>query len=370
MVYDILPEANLRDSDIRDTLVYHGGVLNADNNGFTDVRQFFGENARINKWARYKPESYKKNFGLTDEERFSNHYGLNLTSHQYLFGSASNIVVTDGKIDISNDKNGFLYKLCMGTLGGFEYILPQGGENSPYRLGDFRGYNPSAVNPLPYVADGTYKYTDVGAVDVPMTIATPVPNGLTMEILAFNTNTPLKDMYFGIVIYNDDLTDIIFGTQTADQKDKGRDVLTLINSQYATITNKRGTYKAKTFFSNTPIALNDYSATPSILLADDSVYTSVSLAPAYEAEVALTKEIKTISSAKYRLVVNVTNNTASAINVTSCSFLQSGNAYEDYADNVPLVIQAWQSGQVYFETPFKSDGFTATLVIDGNTYNV
>ena len=364
MVYDLIPETNVKAEDIRDTLNANGGSVS------NDLLTFFSTNAKVNKWARFKPESYKKNFDLTDEERMSNHYGLNLTSHQYLFGSASNIVVTDGKVDISNDKNGFLYKLCMGTIGGFEYILPQGGENSPYRLGDFRGYNPSAVNPLPYVADGTYKYSDVGAVDIPMTIATPVPNGLTMEILSFNANLPLKNMYYGMIIYNDDLTDVIFGTQTADQKDKGRNVLTLLNSQYATITNKRGTYKAKTFFSNTPIALNDYSATPSILLADDSVYTSVSLVPNYEAEVSLTKEIKTISSIKYRLVVNVTNNTPRDIVVTSCSFLQSGSLTEDYANNVPLTIQAWQTGQVYYETAIKPNSFTATLIIDNKIYNV
>ena len=365
-VYEILPEGNLSMDDVRDTLNANGGSVG------NELLSYFTTNAKINKWASFKPESYPKNFDLTADERFSNHYGLSMTSYDNLYGSA--ISVTSGKIDISNDKNGFLYKLCMGTLGQFEYILPQGGSSSPYRLGDFRGYNPKAVNPLPLVTGGTYKYTEAGSVDIPMSVASPSPNGLTMEILAFNANTLLKNMYYGMIIYNNDLTDVIFGTQTADQKSKGRNVLTLTNAQYATITNKRGTYKAKTFFSNKPIALNDYGFTqgeaPSILLADDDTYASVSLVPNYEAEVSLTKEIKTISSAKYRLVVNITNNTASPINVTSCSFLQPENAFEDYADNVPLTIQAWQSGQVYFETPFKPNSFTASLIIDNKIYNV
>lgn len=370
MVQNIIPETNVDVGDIRDTLAYHGGVFTSYEDGYSNVIQYFGQSAKINKWARFKPESYKKNFDLTDEERFANHYGLSMTGYASLFGSASNIIVKDGNIDISNDKNGFLYKLCKGTLGQFDYILPKGGENSPYRLGDFRGYNPTAVNPLPQVTSGTYKYSSNGLIDVQMNIATPSLNGLTMELLAYNANIPLKNLYYGMIIYTEGLTSVLFGTQTADQKNKGRNVLTLTNSQYATITNKRGEYKAKAFLSNIPIALNDYSAQPSILLADDDTTASVVLVPNYEESVGLTKEIKTISSTKYRLVVNVTNNSASAITVSSCKFLQSGSLVEDSANNVPLTIAAWETGQVYYEVSIKPNSFTATLVIDGNTYNI
>lgn len=364
MVYEFIPEANVRVEDIRDTLNAHGGSVN------NDLLTFFSTSAKINKWARFKPESYKKNFDLTEDDRFANHYGLSMTGYASLFGSASKIIVTDGKIDISEDTNGFLYKLCKGTLGQFDYILPKGGEDSPYRLGDFRGYNPIAVSPLPQVRTGTYKYSSNGLIDVHIDVPTPSLNGLTMELLAYNANTPLESLYYGMIIYNDGLTDVIFGTQTADQKGKGRNVLTLTDSQYASITSKKGEYKAKAFFSNIPIGLNDYSAQPSILLADDDTYSSVILVPNYEAEVSLVKEIKTISSTKYRLVVNVTNNTPRDIVVTSCSFLQSGSLVEDYANNVPLTIQAWQTGQVYYETSIKPNSFTATLIIDGNTYNI
>lgn len=371
MVYDLIPETNVKVSDIRDTLAYHGGVFTSYEDGYSNVIQYFGQSAKINKWARFKPESYKKNFDLTDDERFTNHYGLSMTGYASLWGNPQLVSVTDGKIDISKDTTGFLYKLCKGTLGQFDYILPQGGENSPYRLGDFRGYNPTAVNPLPQVTSGTYKYSSNGLIDVHMNIATPSINGLTMKLLAYNANTRLEDLYYGMIIYTDGLTDVIFGTQTAEQKSKGRNVLTLTNSQYATITNKRGEYKAKAFLSNIPIALNDYSAQPSILLADDDTAASVVLVPNYEDAIGLTKEIKTISSTKYRLVVKVTNNSASAITVTSCKFLQSGSLAEDSANNVPLTIAAWQTGQVYYETGILSgSSFTATLVINGTTYTV
>lgn len=365
MVYDLIPESNILLADIGDTLRAHGGSVNS------SPHTFFTASANINKWARYKPESYKKNFDLTDDERFTNHYGLSMTGYASLWGNPQLVSVTDGKIDISEDTTGFLYKLCKGTLGQFDYVLPKGGENSPYRLGDFRGYNPTAVNPLPQVTSGTYKYSSNGLIDVHMNIATPSINGLTMELLAYNANTPLQNLYYGMIIYTEGLTDVIFGTQTAEQKSKGRNVLTLTDSQYASITSKRGEYKAKAFLSNIPIALNDYSAQPSILLADDDAYSSVILVPNYEAEVGLTKKIKTISSTKYRLVVNVTNNSASAITVTSCKFLQSGSLVEGSANNVPLTIAAWATGQVYYETGILSgNSFTATLVINGKTYTV
>ena len=132
-VYEILPEANLSMDDVRDTLNANGGSVG------NDLVSYFSASANINKWAKYKPEDYKKNFNLTDDERKSNHYGLTMNAYQYLL-NASSIIAKDGKIDISNDKNSFLYKLCKGTLGQFDYVLPKGGENSPYRLGDFRRY--------------------------------------------------------------------------------------------------------------------------------------------------------------------------------------------------------------------------------------
>lgn len=366
MVYDLIPEINVKAEDIRDTLNANGGSVS------NDLLTFFSTSAKVNKWARYKPEDYEKDFDLTDDERFTNHYGLSMTGYASLFGNHQKVSVTDGKIDISEDTTGFLYKLCKGTLGQFDYILPKGGEDSPYRLGDFRGYNPNAVNPLPQVTSGTYKYSSNGLIDVHMNIATPSINGLTMELLAYNANTRLEDLFYGMIIYTDGLTDVIFGTQTAEQKSNGRYVLTLTDSQYASITSKRGEYKAKAFISDKPIALNDYTlaTNPSILLADDDSFSSVVLVPNYEAEVTLAKEIKTISSTKYRLVVNITNNTPRDIVVTSCSFLQSGNISEDYANNTPLTIQAWQTGQVYYETSIKPNSFTATLIIDGNTYNI
>jgi hypothetical protein len=374
-VYDILPNEDLRDVDIVATLNANGGTVDF------KKESWYKPSANINKWAKYKPVDHVAMFtdnisdwwqGKPSDGRITTG-GLFIGSgYASLWGSSSSILVYDDHIDISNDKNGFLYKLCKGTLGLFEYIRPRGEyPDSPYRISDFSGYNPSAVNPLPMVVEREYKYSTAGAIDIHMELATQVVNGLTLEDLQFNNNLNLRSMYFGIVIYNDDLTDILFGTQTAEQKNKGRNVLTLMDKDYATITNKKGIYKAKTFLSNIPIELNDYSAQPSILLADDDTEAVITLYPNYESGIELVAEYKSISSTKWRLVVNVTNNTFSDITITSCKFTQSGDAYSTNATNVPLTILAFKTGQVYYETGLLSgDSFTATLVIDGETYTV
>lgn len=373
-VYDILPDEDLRDVDIVATLNANGGTVDF------KKESWYKSSANINKWAKFKPVDYNVIFtnGISDwwqgkpsDGRITTGGLLIGSGYASLWGSSSSVLVYDDHIDISNDKNGFLYKLCKGTLGQFEYLRPRGSTTSPYRISDFRGYNPSAVNPLPMVVEREYKYSTAGAIDIHMELATQTVNGLTLEDLQFNNNLNLRSMYFGVVIYNDDLTDILFGTQTSDQKNKGRNVLTLQNKIYATITNKKGTYKAKTFFSNIPIELNDYSAQPSILLADDDTEASITLYPNYESGIELVAEYKTISSTKYRLVVNITNNTASSVTVTSCKFTQSGDAYSTNANNVPLTIPAFGTDQVYYETGLLSgDSFTATLVIGDKTYTV
>lgn len=82
----------------------------------------------INKWAYGKPVSYPINVGITARERKLANQGFDL-----------NKVVT-----ISVDE------LMTGTpSNSWTYVHPSGGTNSPYRLGDFRGYNHNA--PAPYI---------------------------------------------------------------------------------------------------------------------------------------------------------------------------------------------------------------------------
>lgn len=127
----VIPNTNVNlATNVRDVLNSEGGsVSNA-------LTTFFSASAKINKWAKYKPESYKKDFNLTDSDRKLNDWGFD--SNSIGFGSTVSALFS---------------KAVSGTT--WVYVLPKGGVNSPYRLGDFRLYNTDAQPPYSYRHIGT-----------------------------------------------------------------------------------------------------------------------------------------------------------------------------------------------------------------------
>jgi hypothetical protein len=118
-----LPKIDLDDYEIRDTLNEHGGVTD------NVLVSKFRAKARTNKWAKYKPVSYPKPFVLSEQELKQSNYGL---SSDYI-----------GRSITPQD----LMTEAMKGTDFYPYILPQGGERSPFRMADFRGYNPDAEPP-------------------------------------------------------------------------------------------------------------------------------------------------------------------------------------------------------------------------------
>ncbi len=88
-------------------------VANAIGVGSNDVGTLCSH-SNVNKWSRYKPISYAANV-LTD-----------------------NVRSTETGFVSSDETTGY------GTVQKLNYVTPSGGATSPYRLGDFRGYNHSA----------------------------------------------------------------------------------------------------------------------------------------------------------------------------------------------------------------------------------
>lgn len=119
-VYEILPKENLKWDDIRDTLNANNGTVN--NNAITA----FQSSANIQRWAKYKPVVYYKEFTTMEEEWWR---GDDLKC-----GLTVRYSPTDGDI-IDIYKRGDAYTYNYLTKG-------------PYRLGDFRGYYPKAE---PYI---------------------------------------------------------------------------------------------------------------------------------------------------------------------------------------------------------------------------
>lgn len=135
----VIPSTNVNlATNIRDVLKAAGGIVS------NDVTTFFKSAANINKWARYKPESFAKNFDLTDNDRYNNDHGFDTSS----FGG--NAMALSALLSLAK------------TGGTWKYILPTGGEKSPFRLGDFRGYNTEAKPPFDYSRVGSGYPTLVG----------------------------------------------------------------------------------------------------------------------------------------------------------------------------------------------------------------
>lgn len=122
-IYDILPNNNLRVSDIMATLNANGGS--------TDEKfsSLFKAAANINKWAKFKPQNSDNLFKLSEEERKLGNYGLDLT------WSGSARTPQSLLIELSKGKDFYPYV----TL------------KPPFRMSDYLGYNTKA--PAPYSLD-------------------------------------------------------------------------------------------------------------------------------------------------------------------------------------------------------------------------
>ena len=123
-VYDILPNEDLKDVDIVATLNANGGTVDF------EKESWYKPSANVNKWAYNKPESYPSMFEMTDNDRYMNNHGFDLSS-------ISNVAVSQ-----------LFAKAASGDT--WKYILPSGETLSPYRMSDFRGYNPNAAAPFNY----------------------------------------------------------------------------------------------------------------------------------------------------------------------------------------------------------------------------
>ena len=102
-----------------------GSILNAAG-GSVNINQpltFFTTAAKINKWSFYKPVSYAKDFDMTELDFKNADDGFVFTD----YASIDNLIT------------------ALNNNSVWDYRLPTGGSSSPYRLGDFRGYDTEAT---------------------------------------------------------------------------------------------------------------------------------------------------------------------------------------------------------------------------------
>ena len=106
--------------------------------------------SNVNKWSKWKPVSYQSNSPINDSILSSIKYGIDVQS----FTSITDLV------------NYYLSNIP----AKYTYSKPLGGITSPYRIGDFRGYNHSAVRPISgntipssLIRDNSYLYLSLSS---------------------------------------------------------------------------------------------------------------------------------------------------------------------------------------------------------------
>lgn len=155
-----------------------------------DLKNLFGEpsgdlatlckSSKINVWAKYKPTDYNAAFTDNWSKGKDGNYGLNITVDNRV-SSWSALVA-----EYSKPNNGYsnIYK------------RPSGGATSPYRLGDFRGYNHKAKPEISdYLAATNY------IEDSPISLSVAY-NAITVDgdQVSYKDVEVYKGLYFGYVI--------------------------------------------------------------------------------------------------------------------------------------------------------------------------
>lgn len=125
----VIPNKNIvLATDVRDVLNDAGGNVN------NKLYSFFTSDANINYWSKRKPLSMTVDHCQDFDPNESNYY------YQWWKGEDKNCglkAFTFGSVTALPEK-------VKGGLNGWTYVLPSGGKNSPYRLGDFAGYSTDA----------------------------------------------------------------------------------------------------------------------------------------------------------------------------------------------------------------------------------
>lgn len=271
-VKSIIPETNVLAVDVRDTLRHHGGSVT------DDVSSYFAEAAKINPMAKYKPVRYSADHPSRDVYYKANDglMGFKVTSY-------SSYTQIPNAMD--------------GNMNGWVYQLPRGGAyNEPFRLGDFRGYDPNADS---IVAEQYVTPTEVKKGDKFYVEASVPQSGSTG--IQFSDFTFLSNYYFGVYIK---------GTTTGqwvvtDDTPVGND---LISVEVDTTNFPTGTYTIYPFLSKNKItqttsytASNTYYTIPMMGVMTVKVAQTTSTEPKISVEAYIPEGSTTTVNYQFRV---------------------------------------------------------------------
>ena len=232
-VYDILPNEDLKDVDIVATLNANGGAVDF------EQASWFRKSANINMWSRFKPVPHST-FFLDGDGRWKGEDGrCGLTIPIYTSPSTIRTALVNGS-------------------AMWSYTPPNGTQRQPFRIGDFRGYNPHAVNPIGELFD-EYILTSSGTgyeFDIQIEIVVGSQDGehnLTLGDIEVN-GVKLTDMYLGVYMIPKSGNGYFFGTSSSKIGTSDSLTMTLQGSSAT-----QGEYTAYCFLSTTPQVNNEQS---------------------------------------------------------------------------------------------------------------
>lgn len=224
--YSILPNTNLKVSDVRDTLNENGGTTD---NTFGSL---FSSSANINIWSKFKPVMHTQLF-LDGDGRWKGIDGkCGLTIPTYSSASTLRTALQNGS-------------------AMWSYTPPNGSKSQPLRIGDFRDYNAKAVNPIGELFDEYFVMSDGTGyeIDIQVEIIIGSEDGdynLTLGDISIN-GIKLTDMYLGVYLVPKSGSGYFFGTSS--NKIGTNDSLTMTLPVYAST---KGEYTAYLFLATTP----------------------------------------------------------------------------------------------------------------------
>lgn len=170
-------------TQIRDVLNAAGGSVS------NDVTSFFKPAAKLNMWSKYKPVVSTTLF----------HTFSNWKTQGYRGDSGTCGLTIPYYTDTS--MSSFRTYLENGTAL-WNYTPPSGGTGAPMRVGDFRGYNTEAYNPVgDFFTNGIMDSDGYITVSMDATVTDPTYNLTYSDI--YIDSVPLTDYYLGVYAFND-----------------------------------------------------------------------------------------------------------------------------------------------------------------------
>ena len=173
-------------NDVRDVLLASGGTTGDEGGVFYQGSNLFTKSAIKGVFAKFKPTRWANHFPAPEDNHWKGVDGL---CGFGLGGARAN-----GFNDLPSKYAGD------DEMHGWEYLPPRGYDTyaEPYRIDDFRGHFPGA----PSLVNGFYIQPRISNTtnSVISQVTLPIANQLSLTWADFE---PLKNYYFGVLLYKD-----------------------------------------------------------------------------------------------------------------------------------------------------------------------